>query len=574
MNSEENFLEIGNIIQQINRHINDMLRHEGKDLMWEKRRKIILETKDRSTSGDKESRNIMKEFIKCILTEGFNIYETYIDGTLSDRLLYKDFFLNEEDSEIDKILPFNEKEKLTSRDRFEILLYLFSGSQTVPRNLGFKNLYSEIENKSGIAIDEISSADIEKFYLSRIITLSFEKKLDVISQRIYSELFGLKALDILAYSDINEVGFSDDGKYVYCWNGEKIHLSFLKIDEDNARIIQERAISFDKNAGALSENNPEVLCHRFDGARVTVTQRPYFSARNCCIRIFNQDSSKVDEIMADERLKLLTIALVKSGQSCIFQGGLGTGKSTYMSMLYGILDKNLHVGLLEDMFELHIMEKHGENLRVVEAQRTTSKTLQNGVETFLRMSVDVAGLGEARSGEALFSFIQLVQSVSVAAWVTAQVNSPENTVSRLKNMLMGTGIYSDETAAAVDVVNNINFIFQNSIVGNERKISEICEIVPGKEQVRYGSIDFNEMEQKELEREYYIYNLRKDISNIYSLNKIYEIKGMKGRYINYPSQKFIDRSKRFPTCKKILIELLAKIEEDVGYEHELNLWWS
>ena len=245
-----------------------------------------------------------------------------------------------------------------------------------------------------------------------------------------------------------------------------------------------------------------------------------------------------------------------------------------MSILYELLDKDLHVGLLEDMFELHIMNRYGKERRVVEAQRTVNKNLQNGVETFLRMSVDVAGLGEARSGEALFSFIQLVQSVSVAAWMTAQVNCPENTIPRLKNLLMGTGIYSDEVAAAVDIVHNINFVLQNSIADGERYISEICEVVPSSELTRFGRQDFFNSDIESLQKEYYTQQLKKDISNLYSLNRIYDNRRGEAVFVNYPSQKFVDRASRFPQSEECLKKLLNEIKKDVGMEHDLKVWWE
>lgn len=571
MEQIEKLISLDRLILQINRKIRRFIEMDHKDEQLLEQRKMLLKLKDSSTSGDRDGRRTMREYIKSILISGFELYSFDLSGKLSEVVKIENFAFYPEDPNIDLVLPFCTIENLLPEDKFGILMQMSNDEDVVGRSVGINNL---IMNQNIIENGSITKGSVERAFNEICPELSSFEKLDYISQRIYEELFGLKRLDVLAYSNINEVGFSNDGEYVYFWADRKIHLQLLNFSQDEARIIQERAISFDKNVGALNENNPEVLCHRFDGARVTVTQRPYFSARNCCIRIFNKSQTGFEELVPDIKLRIFANALVKTGQSMILQGGLGTGKSTFMSILYELLDKDLHVGLLEDMFELHIMNKYGKERRIIEAQRTVNKNLQNGVETFLRMSVDVAGLGEARSGEALFSFIQLVQSVSVAAWMTGQVNCPENTVPRLKNLLMGTGIYSDEVAAANDIVHNINFVIQNSITNGNRYISEICEIVPSGELTKYGRLDYADCDIEFLQKEYFIQQLKKDISNLYSLNRIYDNRKGIGVFVNYPSQKFVDRAARFPQSEGCLKELFLNIKRDVGMEHDLKVWWE
>ena len=567
----EKLISIDRLIQQIGRKIGMFIEEDQNDEQLAEQKRMLMKLKDSSTSGDRDSRKTMREYIKSILITGFDLYSFDLFGNLSQNVEEQNFAFYPEDPNLDFVIPFSEIDKLLTEDKFGILLQVLSDDEIEGNSVGINNLLLVNEK---LFVGAITEDNVDTLFHKINPKLTSFEKLDYIAQRTYEELYGLKRLDVLAYSDINEVGFSNDGEYVYCWVNRKIHLGFLKFNQDEARIIQERAISFDKNVGALNENNPEVLCHRFDGARVTVTQKPYFSARNCCIRIFNKNHLCFDDLVPDSKLKLFATSLVKTGQSMILQGGLGTGKSTFMSILYELLDKDLHVGLLEDMFELHIMNRYGKERRVVEAQRTVNKNLQNGVETFLRMSVDVAGLGEARSGEALFSFIQLVQSVSVAAWMTAQVNCPENTIPRLKNLLMGTGIYSDEVAAAVDIVHNINFILQNSIADGERYISEICEVVPSSELTRFGRQDFFNSDIESLQKEYYTQQLKKDISNLYSLNRIYDNRRGAAVFVNYPSQKFVDRASRFPQSEECLKKLLNAIKKDVGMDHDLKVWWE
>jgi Flp pilus assembly CpaF family ATPase len=369
---------------------------------------------------------------------------------------------------------------------------------------------------------------------------------------------------MLAYSDINEVGFANNGRYIYCWCGKKIWLSFMKISEEDARVIQDRAISFEKHCPQLDVSHPEILCHRGDGARITVTQRPYFSARNLCIRIFNQSCAGFMDLIAKDRLRTLIIALVKSGESICLQGGLGSGKTTTMNVMYELLDDFLHIGTVEDYFEQHVMEKYPYK-RIVEGQSINDKDLLDVVKTLLRMSVDVANIGEVRDGNALFAFIQLVQSVSVAAWFTTHITNPETTVPRLKNMLIGTGRYFSEQSAVMDIVHYINMIFQHEIVNGRIMITKVVEIIPLVATSR--NCDYNmEIESEQLEKLFYIQQIQSNPYNMFRLNTIMQRVDGTVRFINYPSRRMIEKARKTSESWKYVKNLIRLIASDTGKE--------
>jgi len=358
------------------------------------------------------------------------------------------------------------------------------------------------------------------------------------------------------------VGFSNNGRYVYCWCGKKIWLSFLQISENDARVIQDRAISFEKHCPQLDVSHPEILCHRGDGARLTVTQKPYFSARNLCIRIFNQSSTDFNDLITVDKLRTLIIALVKSGESICLQGGLGSGKTTTMNAMYELLDDLLHIGTVEDYFEQHVMEKYPFK-RIVEGQAVNGKDLLDVVKTLLRMSVDVANIGEVRDGNALFAFIQLVQSVSVAAWFTTHITNPETTVPRLKNMLIGTGRYFSEQSAVMDIVHYINMIFQHEIIDGRIAITKVVEIVPlvaASSDCEYGI----ETDGDQLEKLFYIQQIQSNPYNIFRLNTIMQAEDGGARFVNYPSRRMIEKAKKSSESWKYLKGLIRLIEADTG----------
>lgn len=565
-------LIIDKLLQHIEKYFFHYINSDPED---EQEKKIVLllrDYKERSTSGLPEARNVIKAHIKNLLLTGFTIYHEGQDLSLTDKCLFEEVKLSEENKLADCILPFDEPEKLTGREKFEIILYLNREIGRNGRDSAFKNLLDRHRSYEKTRkteyyeslVYEYDNEDIDRIYSIEAKELDFADKLEIIAQRIYEELFGLKHIDILAYSDINEVGFSNDGRYIYCWCSRKIRLGFMALDEGDARVVQDRAISFGRYSPQLDVSHPEILCHRGDGARITVTQKPYFSSRNLCIRIFNQSSSGFLDLITIEKLRALIIALVKTGESICLQGSLGSGKTTTMNIMYELLDDCLHIGTVEDYFEQHIMDKYP-GKRIVEGQSINGKELSDVVKTMLRMSVDVANIGEVRDGNALFSFIQLVQSVSVAAWFTTHITNPETTVPRLKNMLTGTGRYFSEQSAVMDIIHYINMIFQHEIINGQIMITRIVEIIPLV--AAFSELDYrNEPDIEKLRRLYYLQQIQGNPNNMFTLNTIMEMKGGNMKFVNYPSVRMIEKSKKSNSTWKYVNRLLKMIEEDTGVD--------
>lgn len=568
------YLEINTLCKQVEKNFESFISRHPQSNQQEKIINILRKYKESSTSGNIADRSILKAHIKTGLLTGFDLYEMDTEKSLSDRIAFHNFTIDADDSRINDIIPFDDANSLTAQEKFSIILYLNNEENSEGRSKAFKHILSRYRDFEKMRTDgkgswhytskryEYSAEDINRIYLCEIESqkLSFADKLEIIVQIIYEKLFGLGSLDVLAYSDVNEIGFSNDGKYIYCWCDVKVWLSFLELSAEDARVIQDRAISFDGNAGQLDESSPEKLCYRGDLARITVTQQPYSSARNLCTRIFNQRHLSLKELMPDEELLTVITALVRSGASICLQGGLGTGKTTTMSAMFELLDDSLHIGIVEDFLEQHIMQKYP-NKRVVELKSLHNKSLEDAVKTILRLSVDVADLGEVRNGDALFNAIQLIQAVSMAAWFTVHVSNPETTVTRFKNMLLGTGRYSTEQSAVMDIVHYVNLIFQHDIVDGKRMITEIVEIVPTAS-TSFGH-DFNldlNTSMEVLQKLYYIQQIQSNPQNMYRLNRILDARDGVPKLINYPSNHLINKVRQNKAAWPYMEELLQVID--------------
>lgn len=511
-----------------------------------------------ATNGNLRERANFIAFIKTILLK-----ELPLSADFSLRLA-------EEQEFIDCILPFSNAALLSARDKFEILLFLYNkGTDAADYHQGFRRFRQKNSYIHSVGVTkkgkpkklwyEYSEKQIHDAYRLEKPELTFSEKLDILAQRIYADAYGLGCIDILAHSNVNEIGLSNDGSYIYCWDGDKIHLSFFSLSEPEMMVIQNRSISFDNKIGQLCAGTPEVCCYRADNARITAMQPPFSSSRNLYIRIFNQSARGFDDIFQDETEKLLIQFLVKSGAKIILQGPLGSGKTTTMQVLLELLGDSLHIGTVEDYFEQHNAVKY-KNKRITELQMLPGKSLLDTAMSLFRTSVDVASVGEARDGEAVFTFLQLAQAINQSAFFTCHVATPEDTVPRLKNMLTSTGIYSSEQSAVADIVNYINIIFQHGIDGRERRITKIVEIVPQIEKASCMALSA-ELAEEDLKRLALLKQIQQDTAYMYRLNPLMEYEHGRYRLKNLPSRRFLEKARENAEAIDCLEQLLKRQDE-------------
>lgn len=570
---------IDNLTEIIDKNINDFLKEDHAD----KREKRIAESisvyKKKSTNGNLKDRSIFKELLKTRLLTNLNLYEFEeeegSEHRLRERPVIEEIQINKEDEAIlDWIIPFNNPDKLTPKDKFEIMLYKEKEIDEQGYDKAFKKFIHKHSYRKKEASangfenyrNEYSVEDINNFFSEENITLEYADKAYIITQRIYENLYGLKCIDILAYSDINEVGIGNDGKYIYAWCGEKIHLSFLQLTETETRIVQDAATSFDEKNPALTLGNPEVLCFRADNARVTAAMPNFSAAREMCIRIFNENKSGFTDIIKDQKQQVLLQTLLKIGLKTILQGPLGSGKTTAMKTFIEVIDDSLHIGTIEDILEQHNRLRNPQK-RIVELQSVLNieniKTLYDAMMLLFRLSVDVASVGEGRDGEAFVCYYQLAQAVNNSTLITTHIASPEDTIPRIKNLLIATGRYFTEQAAVADIVTYTNIICQTDTIDNQRCISKIVEVVPLI--ATAADFDINLSTDKEtLEKLAYIQQIQQNTAYMYKLNYLMEYVDGEFKFINYPSKRLIEKAKKNSITGEYMETLLKLMEKDIG----------
>lgn len=110
---------------------------------------------------------------------------------------------------IDKVIPFHSPEMIKSRDKTEILIFLWlkEGKKGFSRNFTKYHLDKPTETEFGNKY-EVTVDDIKKVYDEYMVEhgeLTYQEQIEFLTQRVYEDIYGLGAVDLLLETDVDEV---------------------------------------------------------------------------------------------------------------------------------------------------------------------------------------------------------------------------------------------------------------------------------------------------------------------------------------------------------------------------------
>lgn len=241
LHSKKTYKSIEELIEAVSEEINKILRtniyeislsDKELNLLQEKKSELRIALRNCGI-GDDSAKAFLKDIIKDILVEKMIITETNIN----------------------EYIPFDSIEKLTSRDKFEILLYSYIKEH---KKLAMENIIKDILKENSLEEDRgvyrsitsyteknraevtnvIAAKDIDNLYEKSSISLEYKDKLNILVQRIYAGYKGLGVVDDIRDQRIEGVsgGVSGGaGSYNSIWifyKGKTIHLDFLSFESE------------------------------------------------------------------------------------------------------------------------------------------------------------------------------------------------------------------------------------------------------------------------------------------------------------------------------------------------------
>lgn len=503
---------------------------------------------------------------------------------------------------IGRIIHFDEPTKLTARDKFEICHHLYlreaeaeyrklskeekltapSPSRTAMKKLIEENnfdipIIDEDGEKRHIVTEEMFDAMYQNMMKKH--TLSYNDKVDIVTQRIYAQFKGLSGADIfLDDSGIDEVdggvsGIPESGytfkmlpnmdyswKHLWIvWGGQSILLKggFFNSAEDLNRVTEN--IYQYNPPFALTEASGYVACSMADDTRIVVATKNFgedtaFFARKHDTAKGYKPEQIITQEGAKDVIKLIKW-LVKGKRNIIVSGEQATGKTTFLKMLfYYINETNIRVN--EMMFELGLRYAFPDK-NIFSMQATNTVSMQAGIDVSKKMNGGMNIIGEIAEAILTVYFAQVTQRGGSNAMATFHGKDTPSTINSMGQDLVECGVAKSLTEGKQKIAEilHINIHLDNDrpkiditdtaqvekeLASETRKVRHIGfidEVIPVIGKAYPYPHPKTQEEAWENEAEYY---MRTTDREVFTINRLVEWRSNKLCICNIPSEKMCE----------------------------------
>ncbi|MCX7920455.1 MAG: CpaF/VirB11 family protein [Clostridia bacterium] len=447
------------------------------------------------TYGDINAKNYIKDFIRDILLKTFQIDE----------------------SNINKIINFDNPKELSIQDKFEILLYVYKQKynfRALEKLIVENGMDAPKIDEDGQPMYVIKAKEIEAAYLKDVKKLrKFEDKLSIIVQRVYQLYKGYGVVDEIRDMKIdgvsggvsgipstffqeaefnNEMLTSLPASYESVWiffKGKTIHLSFLSFGTEQELKRVCKNIYRYNNPGQLSESNGYKVNEMKDGSRVVVARPPFSESWVFFVRKFDSAEKANPEDLIIDRNNNLPISMIKwlirGCRITALTGSQGTGKTTLMMSIIRFINPTFTLRIQEMAFELHLRKLYPTR-NILTFRETNTISGQEGLDLQKKTDGTVNILGEVATAPVASWMIQMAQVASLFTMFTHHAKTSENLVLALRNCLLQTGVFNNEKVAEKQVADVVNFdVHLNKHINGHRYIERITEIIPLSQEIEY-----------------------------------------------------------------------------------------
>jgi pilus assembly protein CpaF len=232
----------------------------------------------------------------------------------------------------------------------------------------------------------------------------------------------------------------------------------------------------------IDRSSPMVDGRLTDGSRIHVVVPPAAVDHPViAIRRFTQTVASLEELVAVETAtpgQVETLArAVRERRTVLVSGGTGTGKTTLLNLLAGLIPAGERVVTIEDAAELRIpghrvrLEAHPPN-----PEGVGEVTIRQLLRSALRLRPDRLIVGEVRGAEAL-DLIWALNTGHRGSLSTIHANSPREALWRLETLALSAGDTS-EVAVRRQLLAAIDLVVQLERSDGPRVITEIASVGP------------------------------------------------------------------------------------------------
>jgi pilus assembly protein CpaF len=471
----------------------------------EETRKLELIKALRTCSyGDLNAKNFVKDYIKRILQRDFSISE----------------------STINRVIDFDDYSRLSARDKFDILLYLYKKKydldafyQMVTEN-GFDKVKGEGTRENEYYYD-ITKEDMNILFTKTNISLDYLDKLEIIAQRIYAryqgngvidEIRDMKKLDGISaglsgvpndyYNYLEEYMVEKRNEITYYYDsiwcmfqGKTIRLSVLGFGSQAEMMRIVKKIYRYDDPGYLSEEEGYIISSMSDGSRIVVVRPKVGENWAFFIRKLNSiEDISIENLLtdknADRAIKVMSW-IVKGCCNIAVTGKQFSGKTTILKALAEFINPQFNIGVQEMIFELHYKNiRRYQHRNIMTLRDTPSVSAQSVMDLFKKMDRDVYIFGEVHSPEAISLVVQGSLAGTRQIMLSHHAKTTPYLIDSFKVALQIAKLFPSEIKTAEEqVARSINFDFHmNTTTDGHIYLERITEIIPDRSEPYQGNL--------------------------------------------------------------------------------------